>query len=198
MSGDGVSAATRAIAIDSADHVAYLFKGSLLFVSGQQETGLADVRRAHELNPNHAHTLSALGFSEAMMGEVRKGVEYTTQALRLSPRDPSRWLLLNYQSWAHFAACDYVNALESAQSAVSEAPRMPSPRMCLVVSRMGLGQLDRARADFQILSGLAPELVQTRLAGTWLSIDPGYKRRATTFMRIAAGLEDPSAAEALR
>ena len=170
----------------------------LLFLSGQQDVGLADMRHAHELNPNDALTLVNLGFYEAMSGEPHKGIEHASHALRLSPRDPLRPVFLNILGWAYFAASDYVKGAESAQRAVGEAPRMPAPRMCLVVNRVGLGEIDRARADFQILNGLAPELVQTRLTGVWISIVSDYKRRATTFMCIAAGLEDPSAAEALR
>ncbi len=196
---DGIDAATRAIAIDSGDNVAHLWKGFLLFLSGQQDVGLTDVRRAHELNPNDALTLAHLGFLEAMSGEPHKGIEHVSHACRLSPRDPSRSMFLTLLGLAYFAASDYVKGAETAQRAVSEAPRMPVPRMCLVMNRVGLGEIDRARADFQILNGLAPELVQTRIAGEWpLSVVPEYKRRATTFMRIAAGLEDPNAAEALR
>ena len=195
---DGIDAATRAIAIDRGDHLAHLWKGSLLFLSGQQEAGLMDMRQAHELNPNDALTLVGLGFYEAMSGEPHRGIDHATHACRLSPRDPLRPLFLNLLSWTYFAACDYHHAVESAQRAVSEAPKMSSPRLCLVVSRVALGEIDRARADFQILNSLAPELVRPRIAGEWLSTDPDYKRRATTFMRIAAGLEDPGAAEALR
>lgn len=42
------------------------------------------------------------------------------------------------------------------------------------------------------------ELVEARLAGQWTFSNPDLVRRATTFLRIAASLEDPSAAEALR
>jgi hypothetical protein len=45
---------------------------------------------------------------------------------------------------------------------------------------------------------LAPEYVKSRLEGTWWYARPEDRRRAITFFRIAAGLEDPTAAEALR
>lgn len=195
---DGIDAAALAISIDGGDHVAYLYKGGILFLTGQQEVGLADVRHAHALNPNDAFALASLGFYEAMSGEQDRGIAHITLACRLSPRDPIRPVFLNLLAWAYFAASDYVKGAEAAQRAVSEAPSMPAPRMCLMLNRVGLREIGRARADFQILNGLAPELVQSRLAGVWISIAPDYKRRATTFMRVAAGLEDPSAAGALR
>jgi hypothetical protein len=67
-----------------------------------------------------------------------------------------------------------------------------------VVSLIGLGELVRAKSEFQMFRDLAPEFVEARLAGQWLSTSPEFRQRATTFLRIAAGLEDPSMAEALR
>jgi len=195
---EGLSAATRAIAIDSGDHAAHLWKGTLLFNAGQQYAGLADARRAYELNPNDSLTLASLGFFEAMCGDALKGIEYIANALRLSPRDPSRYVYLNYLGWAHFAAANYEKGSEAAQRSIGEAPKMAAPHLCLVVSWIALAEFARAKTEFQVVRDLAPNLVEARLAVQWLSPVPEFRRRATTFLRIAAGLEDPSAAEALR
>ena len=195
---DGISAATRAIAIDNRDHIAYARKGILLFQLGQHAEGLADMRRAHELNPNDAFALAGLGFLEAMSGDARKGIECTTKALRLSPRDPARALFLNLQGWAYYSARDFAKAAESAQRSIDEAPRMPSPNLCLVVSLVGLAEIDSARAALRLLRELAPEFVEMRLGGKWMITSPEARHRSTTFLRIAAGLEDPGAADALR
>jgi hypothetical protein len=45
---------------------------------------------------------------------------------------------------------------------------------------------------------LAPAWVERCLAGRIVYRKPEHVRRATTFLRIAAGLEDPAAAQALR
>lgn len=196
---EGISAATRAIAIDNGDHVAHLYKGMLLFLSGQQDAGLADMRRSHELNPNDSLTLASLGFFEAVSGDPQKGIEYATHALRLSPRDPSRSLMLNLLGWAYFSAGDYARGADCAQRAIGEAPNMLPPHLCLVVNWIGMAEIARAKTEFQFLHKLAPEMVETRLGGRWLLFStPVLVQRATTFLRIAAGLEDASAAEVLR
>jgi len=41
-------------------------------------------------------------------------------------------------------------------------------------------------------------LAQSRIDGKWMGSDPNYHRRATTFVRIAAGLDDPAAADTFR
>lgn len=45
---------------------------------------------------------------------------------------------------------------------------------------------------------LAPELLEERLARRWMIAKPEYKLRATGLLRVAAGLEDPSAVERFR
>jgi TolB-like protein/Flp pilus assembly protein TadD len=192
----GLAAARRAIAIDGGDHVAHVWKGMLLLFSGQHAAGLADLRRAHELNPNDALTLSLLGQYVAGAGDSMAGIQYATDALRLSPRDALRWSFLNSLAWAHFCAGDYAKAADAAQQAIGEAPKFYPPHLCLVVSRVGLGETDLATAAFRALSDLAPQTVAARLAGRWNYSDPGLVRRATSFLRIAAGLEGPSAAKA--
>jgi TolB-like protein len=187
----GLSAARRAIAIDGGDHVAYLWKGMLLSYSGAPEAGLADLQRAHELNPNDALTLSLLGQYTAAAGDPRAGVRHVTEALRLSPRDPLRWSFLNSLAWAHFIEADYAQAANAARRAVSDAPRFHPPHLCLVVSLVGLGEVAAATAAFLVLKDMAPPIVEMRLAGTWNYADAGLVKRATAFLRIAAGLEDP-------
>ncbi len=156
------------------------------------------MRRANELNPNDSMTLICLGFCEATSGNPQRGIEHGNNALRLSPRDPLRYNMLNILGWGHFAAGEYVKAAEFAQRSVGEAPNLPAPRLCLVIAWITLGEIDRARSEFQAVRKLAPELVDARVAGQFTFSNPVLLRRATTFLRIAAGLEDPGAAAALR
>ena len=194
----GLTAARRAIAIDGGDHLAHLWKGMILLFYGQHSAGLADLRRAHDLNPNDALTLSLLGQCLAGAGEARAGVEYASAALRLSPRDALRWSFLNSLAWAHFAAGEYAQAAQAAQQAIDEAPKFAPAHLCLVVSRVGLGEAERCTAGVQLLRDLAPSTLAARLAGRWHYADTALAQRATAFLRIAAGLQRPNAPHAPR
>ena len=194
----GLAAARRAITIDGGDHTAHLWKGMLLMFSDQHDAGLADLRRAHELNPNDALTLSLLGQYAAGAGEAQMGIRHAKDALRLSPRDALRWSFLNSLAWAHFSAGDYASAADSAQQSIGEAPRFYPPHLCLVVSWVGLGETALATSEFRVVRDLAPQVVAARLDGHWNISDAGLAQRRTTYLRIAAGLEDSSAANALR
>ena len=185
----GLAAARRAIAIDSGDHVAHLWRGMLLLYSDQHHAGLADLRRAHELNPNDALTLSLLGQFEAGAGDASSGIKYATDAMRLSPRDAMRWSFLNSLAWAYFSAGDYANAAEFALRSIGDAPKFYPPHLCLVISRIGLGETGLATSELLVLRDLAPQVVATRIAGNWRFADPRLAHRATAFLRIAAGLE---------
>ncbi|MFN0162981.1 MAG: adenylate/guanylate cyclase domain-containing protein [Burkholderiales bacterium] len=195
---EGIDAATRAIEMDGGDHVGYLWRGLHLFLSGRQDLGLADIRRAHELNPNDAFALASLAVSPATYDNPQKAIEFATRAIRLSPRDPTRGVRITMLAWAYFYAGEFASGSEWAQRAIGEMPGFPAPHICLVVNLIGMAEFARAQAAFQVVQALAPKLVAARLAGQWVSSDPAYRHRATTFLRIAAGLEDPGAADALR
>jgi len=63
---------------------------------------------------------------------------------------------------------------------------------------VGLGDIAKAKDTLLEARRLAPALVERYLAGQFVFRKPEDQRRATTFVRIAARLEDPSAADALR
>ena len=195
---EGIRSARRAITIDPGDHVAHLWKGLLLFLSRQEDRGMADVRRAHELNPNDALTLCYLGYFEAFSGQAQKGIDYINEGLRLSPSGPSRYQFLNCLAWANFASADYAAGADWSQQAIDAAPKMSAPFLCLVLHYVGQGEFARAKTQLQMLRDMAPELVATRLQGSWNFSSPTYRARATSFLRIACGLDDESAAEAFR
>ena len=192
----GLAAAHGAISIDAADHTAHLWRGMLLMYSRRLAAGLADLRRAHELNPNDALTLSLLGQYEAGAGDARTGVLHVTGALRLSPRDGLRWSFFNSLAWAQFFAGAYLDAAESATRAINDAPRFHPPYVCLAISHIGLGEVAQAKAAYQVASELAPRAVAAWLSGTWNFASPELVERATAFLRRAAGLDGPAAVDA--
>lgn len=194
----GLAAAAHAIARDHGDHHARRWKGLLLTMAGQPDEGLAELRQAHQINPNCALTLGWLGMYEAVDGDAVKGVAAVLDALRLSPRDPSRGSFLVMLGFARFAGGNYDAAAEAAQAALREAPGSAVPHVVGAISWVGVGEIGLAKAAFQALQQIAPRLAEARLAGRWLSTNPSYLKRAHTFLRIAAGLEDPGAADALR
>jgi adenylate cyclase len=63
---------------------------------------------------------------------------------------------------------------------------------------VGLAEIDKAKAAFDSVRRIAPEFIQSRLEGFAPFRKAEDRERYSVFVRIAAGLEDPSAADALR
>lgn len=184
---EAVGLTERVTAADNSNHDAYYCRGLLQFMLGRPETGLQDLRRAHELNPNDASTMNYLGYFEALCGHPREGSALAIAALRLSPRDPQRYLLLTQVSWCHFIAGEYDEAVRIGLQAVSDAPWFAGAWLSLAVSRAALGDVAGARSAADMVRQLAPDLLQKRVDGQWLGTDAAIHRRATALLREAAG-----------
>lgn len=195
---EGLDAASQAIALDAFDNFAHTLKSLLLFMANRPEAGLVALRLAHDLNPNDAYTLAWLGFFEATVGNAAVAISHGSKAMRLSPRDPMRAAFLMTLSGSHFAIGEYAQSLACAHQSLTEAPNTPGPHVAIAINQVGLGELARAKVSFATAQHLAPALVAARLAGKWPSSGTVYYHRAHTFFQIAAGLEKPEAAAALR
>jgi adenylate cyclase len=195
-------AAARAIELDGTDALSYALRGMGAILGGQLDrypAALADARRAHEMNPNDAFILRIVGDLEAGIGEAERAIEHLHQVLRLNPRDPQSHITYSTLAFASFAAKQYAEGMDWASRALNDRPQMVQAHTNLVGCLVGVGEIDKARATFEALQKVASaEWVTSRLEGTWSYSRPEDRMRATTFLRIAAGLEDPSAADALR
>jgi adenylate cyclase len=194
-------ATTRAIELDSADAHGYALRAGAIIHRQQWDRyadALADARRAHEMNPNDTTILRILGFLEALAGEPERGIEHLHQVMRLNPRDSHSHHTLNTLATAYFGAKRYAEGIDWASRALRDRPKMISAYSIVVLNFVGAGEIGKAKAMFETLQKLAPDYVRSRLEGTWAYGRPEDRRRATTFVRIAAGLEDPSSADALR
>jgi hypothetical protein len=63
---------------------------------------------------------------------------------------------------------------------------------------VGAGEVDKAKAAFAAGYALLPAFFGIRLEGQSILARPEDRRRNYIFLRIAVGLEDPSAADAVR
>ncbi|MFO1158477.1 MAG: adenylate/guanylate cyclase domain-containing protein [Reyranellaceae bacterium] len=194
-------AAAHAIELDPTDALGYGLRGIGAILGGELDRypdALADARRAHDINPNDAFILRILGDLEAGIGEYQRAIEHLNRVLRLSPRDPHSHLTHSALAFASFGAKQYEDGIRSSRLAINDKPTMLPPRANLAVCLIGAGEVETAKAAFKAGQELSPEFFKVRLEGNWQYARPEDRSRATTFLRIAAGLEDASAAELLR
>jgi adenylate cyclase len=194
-------ATARAIELDSTDAHGYALRAFGVMHHGQLDSypeALADARRAQEMNPNDTFVLRILGILEAAAGEPERAIEHLHQVMRLNPRDPRSRMTYSILAFASFGTKQYAEGLRWASRAINDMPTLAMPHVSLTYCLIGAGEIDRAKAAFAAGQKLAPKHFKVRLEGTSEYARPEDRARQRTFLRIAAGLEDPSAADALR
>ena len=101
---------------------------------------------------------------EATHGENARGVPCAEAALRLNPCDPSRGSMLAALGFAQFAIRDYASAVASADAVARASPDNAVARVLAAISRVWVGDLERAAAEYRHLPRIAPALTASRLA----------------------------------
>jgi adenylate cyclase len=194
-------AIARAIELDSTDAFGYALRGFIVMLSYQFDrypAALGDARHAHEMNPNDPTVLRFLASLEAGVGEGEHALKHLHQALRLSPRQSRNHELYQLLSYASFVAKQYTEGIGWALRALNDVPSFIPAHGNLVACLVGGGKIDEAKAAFAAGQKLAPAFFKIRLDGESVASHPEVRKRHHVFFRVAAGLEDPSAAEALR
>ena len=197
---EGMRAADLAIEIDRSSSFAHGMKGLLLAFSVDRDRideALACAQLSYELNPHSMVALTSLSFIETVSGEPESAIEHLLEALRLSPRDPQKPSVLLNLAMASGCARRYADGVNYATLGIREAPGLATLYAHLAVNYVGLGEIAKARAALDEATRIAPGQVERSLAG-FMFRKQEHQRRGTTFLRVAAGLEDPIAADALR
>ena len=195
-------AASRSIELDGANAVGYALRGIGALWGGQVDRypeALIDARRAHEINPNDTLVLQFLAYLEAGAGDHERAIEHGLQVLRLNPRQSRSHMTYNLLAFASFGAKQYAEGVGWALRALNDMPQLLQTRSILTMCLVGNGEFDKARSVFAAGQKRAPEYFKVRLQGSnAVYARPDDRKRGLTFLRIAAGIEDPSTADALR
>ncbi len=153
------SAVEHMLAIDALDHRTLTICGVLRVVQGEQQRGLADLRRALEVNPNSSMSLMWLAFCEAMTGLGEDAREHALLSLRLNPRD--FWIGVAHLALAmvSFSARDYAEAARWTDLAIQAEPAVPFRRAVMIACCAQIGDMERAARERAVLDGFAPDFL---------------------------------------
>ncbi len=197
---DGMAAAARAIALTNSSMVRSTKALLLQYAPGgaRWDEARIEAETAYRTNPQDAFALSAFGHITTICGDAPAGIRLLERWLRIDPRDPLAYRGYQMLAFAYWLARDYPRALQWAMRAAADAPGFAFTHGWTVLAHVGLGALDQAKSALELMQRLSPGLVQRWLQGGAAIADETARQRFTTFMRVAAGLEDPSAADALR
>jgi len=199
---EAMEAMTRAVEADPSFEIVHMIRAWLLLAAPdgpRSDEALRSARRAYELNPNEVTCVQCLGYNEGMQGRWRMCIDLLQTALRMSPRDPV--IGFTYMGLALASLCtgEYSDGVEFARQGLTAAPEYAILHGYLAMNYVGLGDLERARAAADEARRLAPRWFDGASQFGWRALRrPEDNDRRKTFLRVAAGLEDPAAADALR
>lgn len=147
------------------DGRSYHARASAASVSGNYSQGLADRRRAAQLNPNDATSAFFLSWAEAGAGNISRAKEVAHQALRLSPKDV--WVGVAYLAlaMAAFLERDLDELRRWAELAVQSQPTAPIRRVLMIAWAADAGNADLLALHRAKLASLAPDFVASLFRG---------------------------------
>jgi adenylate cyclase len=154
---EGARFAQKAIEAGKADPEALWMDGWGIFVlGGQHARGLSAIEQSLALNPNSAYAWNFCGWARACLNQPAAASEALQKAMRLSPHDPQGWMFYGGLALSHLVAGRYEEAVEWADRALHENPRMTAVVYFKTAACGRLGRTDEGRDCIRRLNELVP------------------------------------------
>jgi adenylate cyclase len=130
----------------------------LFLLAGEAAMAAAALDRALALNPNAAHAWLARGNIHTARNQPEAAIQAVERARRLSPFDPYTFLYAVFIANAHLVARRFEQAIEWADRALHDQPRLVSARRVKAIANARLGRVDEARAELSRVLAVDPQL----------------------------------------
>ena len=183
---EAIRLARQAIAIAGDDPDVLSTAGmSLAFLAGDNNAALSAIDRAIALNPNLAVAFGHRALVLIFLNRPDDAVAAAQEALRLSSRDPHRFIFVQAMAFAHLAAGRYEAGLPWAEEALRENGGVPALRFKLSLCGH-LGRLKEAAECLRRISETHPEpTVPSVMRGVGKGIAPEIVARLAEGLRKA-------------
>jgi TolB-like protein len=151
--------AENAIQLGQDDAQVLCWSGTgLAFVVGEVDAGIALVQRAIRLNPNLMDAWLTSGLIRLVSGEWNLAVEHFAHAMRLSPFEPSLFMMQQGTASGHFYTGRYDEAAAWSAKSIGENPGYSSAWRVAAASNAFLGRKEQAEKAIVRLIQLEPAL----------------------------------------
>ena len=178
-------AARQAIAIDGSDATGLAALGLVVVFARNYEDAVRYLTEAVRLNPNLANGYGFMATVQGLMGDDAAASAAFDKALRLSPRDPDRFIWLAGKGIGLYTAERYEEAVENARVMLRENLNFATAHRQMSASLAMLGRDDEARAAMARLRALMPDLTLSRVPKMIPVKDPGAEARWLEGLRRA-------------
>jgi TolB-like protein len=151
--------AERATQLGQDDAQVLCWSGTgLAFVVGDLDAGIALVERALRLNPNLMDAWLTSGLIRLVSGEWNLAVEHFAHAMRLSPFEPSLFMMQQGTASGYFYTGRYDEAAAWSAKSIGENPGYSSAWRVAAASNAFLGRQEQAEKAISRLLQLEPAL----------------------------------------
>jgi tetratricopeptide (TPR) repeat protein len=180
--------ATRALSLAPNHPMAHLVLGLVQVFTDRVAQGIAECERALALDRNLARAHANIGVAKLLIGRGLETEARIQEALRLSPRDTSRYLWTMYGGLAKFLLGADAEAIDWLRRSLEANRNFPLAHFFLAAALAQAGELGEARATVQAGLALNPTFSIRRFRNNTPSNHPAYlalRERLYEGLRIA-------------
>ncbi len=182
-SAEATRLARKAVHLGGDDPLALCMGGyALAFIAHEFDEAAAFMDRGLAVNPNAAQAWRLSGWLRVWRGEPDLALEHVARAMRLSPLDPSMYLMHGAMAYAQFLASRYDMASSCAEKAMRDNPTFLLAISVSAASNALAGRLEQARGGVVRALECNPDLRISNLG------DLAPFRRAEDLAIFAEGL----------
>jgi adenylate cyclase len=180
------TAAEQAVSLDPNEPMAHLALGRVHIYSGEVEMAIGEMQTAIAVNPNFAWGHYGLGWAYFYgAGQAEQSLPHLDTALRLSPRDPMRWMTLSLKG----AALRTLGRHDEAIAHCRQACQLPDagflPYMQLAAALTEAGQISEAQTAVEKVMQLQPALSIGFVRNRFVRMNESYLERLLDSLRKA-------------
>ncbi len=165
------STAKKAVSLDPNEPMAHLALGRTHLLTGDVEMAIAANQTAIAINPNFARGHHGLGFAHYYgAGQAEQALRHFDTALRLSPRDPWRWITLMVKGSALRFLGRYEEAITHCRQACQSPDAGYLPYLNLAAALAEAGLKREAQAAVEKAMQLQPTLSLSFLRNSFVGM----------------------------
>ncbi len=141
-----IALARKMVELDPKSDKYHFTLGALLDEDHQREAGMAEMRKAIELNPDNAQALNYLGYTYAEQGKnLDEAERLVKRALDIEPEDG---FYIDSLGWVYYQKGEYKKAIEQLERAVNLSGNDPTITEHLGDAYRKVGDLKEASHEY--------------------------------------------------
>jgi tetratricopeptide (TPR) repeat protein len=173
----------KALALDAVSPGAHAALGLAALFEGKYDEAMLGAQRTIENRPMCASPRATLAYVQLYSGDYESALHNARSAIEFNPIYPG-WYLYLMAAAQHFGGREE-EALGTLERVLAASPRLTFARALRIAVLFGLGRIEEARAEADVLRRDSPDFSVERFAATQPFRDKAQRDRYTAALRSA-------------